>query len=105
MKKLILIPLSFCVSAFSFAAAGDDFVGDWQRIQYPQEKAKITKNGDDFIVARNAAYTKETLKIFRPMAAKYKEGELHIGPLQRATIIKASGHLLIGNWEYVREQN
>ena len=82
--------------------SGDEYLGDWQRVKYPSQKAKITKNGNDFIVARNMGFSKATLEKFDPLPAKLKDGELMIAGIEPVTTIKSSGNLIIGAWEYER---
>jgi hypothetical protein len=102
MKK-ILSCLVFLLAACS-NPSGDEYLGDWRQVKYPAQKAKITRNGNDFIVARNMGFNKSMLEKFRPLPAKLKDGELIIGGIEPVTIIKSSGNLIIGASEYERDK-
>lgn len=104
MKTAFLSFVLLGLTTSSFAASGDEFLGMWERKEFPDQKAKIEKNGDKFLIGTNLPHSKKTLKEFTFESATYKDGELVVNPFQKAVVVKSSGSMLYGSWEYRREK-
>ena len=62
--NIILLTISMALMSCSSSAgnSGNEFLGKWQNINFDNDSLEISKNGDDFIVARTS-FSLMTLKM------------------------------------------